>query len=324
MLTLPDLKSKQILFIQTEHGAKNRLFFRNENIVFEKNGKIVNQASCHRILAVFVIGEFSFTSGLIRESKKRGVSLFFLSHNFRCYAAFSAKADANYLLRSSQYGFAVDQELTMAKNLIRNKVLNQTSLLKSTEKIGEIDFGNRILPGIASAEDMKELLGLEGAVSKNFFKAYFAEFGWIRRSPRTRPDITNFLMDMGYTLLFNFVDALLLLFGFDTYKGFYHQLFFQRKSLTCDIVEPFRCIIDKQIFKSYRLKQIDDDDFSIDNNGKVFLSYGESQKYAKIFMDAIMDNKEQLYLYAQQHYRFVMKGGGNMPYFDVLNKEDIK
>ena len=70
MLTLPDLKSKQVLFIQMERGAKNRLFFRNENVVFEKNREIIDQASCHRLLTVFVIGDFSFTSGLIREAKK--------------------------------------------------------------------------------------------------------------------------------------------------------------------------------------------------------------------------------------------------------------
>ena len=52
-------------------------------------------------------------------------------------------------------------------------------------------------------------------------------------------------MDIGYTYLFNFIDALLRLYGFDTYLGFYHKEFYQRKSLVCDVVEPFRCIIDK-------------------------------------------------------------------------------
>ena len=82
--------------------------------------------------------------------------------------------------------------------------------------------------------------------------------------PGVKPDATNLLLDMGYTFLFNFIDALLLLFGFDSYKGCYHKLFFQRKSLSCDVVEPFRCIIEKQILKSYHLKQINKDDFFIE------------------------------------------------------------
>jgi len=319
MLTLPDLKSKQVLFIQMERGAKNRLFFRNENVVFEKNREIIDQASCHRLLTVFVIGDFSFTSGLIREAKKRGVSLFFLNHNFGCYAAFSARADGNYLLRLAQYALTPEQELHIAKNLVENKIKNQISLLKALKKSVDTTFMNDVLGGVHGAEEVKGLLGFEGTASKKFFKHYFGELNWVRRTPRVKPDIPNFLLDMGYTILFNFVDSLLQLFGFDTYKGCYHKLFFQRKSLTCDIVEPFRSIIDKQILKSYRLKQIDDKDFFVDKNGKVSLSYDKSQKYAKIFMEAIMDNKENIYLYVQKYYRFIMKGGA-MPQFSVLRK----
>ena len=57
---------------------------------------------------------------------------------------------------------------------------------------------------------------------------------------------------------FNCMDSLLRLYGFDTYKGFYHKLFFQRKSLACDVMEPFRCVIDKQILKAFNLGQIDE------------------------------------------------------------------
>lgn len=320
MLTLPDLKSKQILFIQTEYGVKNRLFFRNENIVFEKNGEIINQASCHRVLVVFVIGDFSFSSGLVREAKKRGLSLFFLNHNFGCYASLSAKADGNYLLRLAQYGLTPDQELAISKSLVRNKIENQANLLKSAKKFHDEKFIKDTLAGVHSAADVKELLGLEGTVSKRFFQDYFGELGWLRRAPRVKPDILNFLLDMGYTLLFNFVDSMLLLFGFDTYKGCYHKLFFQRKSLTCDIIEPFRCIIDKQILKAYRLKQFSRDDFFVDRNGRMSLSYVKSQKYAKIFMEAFMENKEALYLYVRKYYRFVMKDENTLPEFNISEK----
>jgi CRISPR-associated protein Cas1 len=115
MFTLPDLKVKQILFVQTEHNAKNRLYFKNENIVFEKEGKIINQASCYRVLAVFVIGDFSFTSGLVKECRKRAVSLFFLGNNFGLYGALNARAEGNYMLRSSQYLSSPEKELLASR-----------------------------------------------------------------------------------------------------------------------------------------------------------------------------------------------------------------
>lgn len=320
MLTLPDVKAKQIVFVQTEHGAKNRLFFKNENLVFEKNGEIINQASCHKILAAFVIGDFSFTSTLVKECRKRGVSLFFLNQNFSVYASFSPMANGNYLLRSMQYRMESTRELEIARNLVKNKIQNQSQLLNSIDDNYNSEQVETILVSASSAKNINELLGLEGNFSKVFFKNYFKEIGWYRRMPRVKPDIPNFLLDMGYTILFNFTDSLLLLFGFDTYKGCYHQLFFQRKSLTCDMVEPFRCIIDRQLLKSYYLKQIDENDFFVEQ-AKYALTYDKSQKYAKIFMEAIMDHKEGVYLCVQKFYRAVMNGDNDFPQFDIITKQ---
>ncbi len=320
MLTLPDLKAKQILFIQTEHGAKNRLFFKNENLVFEKNDKIVNQASCHKVLSVFIIGDFSLTSGLIMGCGKRAVSLFLLNHNFKTYASINSKADGNYLLKSIQYSIKPDCELKISKEIVENKIKNQMKLLQDADKLSNKNQFNKIIKNIRLVKKTEELLGLEGSFSKIFFKEYFSETGWFRREPRTKVDVPNLLLDMGYTLLFNFVDSLLLLFGFDTYKGCYHKLFFQRKSLVCDIVEPFRSVIEKSLLKAYHLSQINEKDFFV-KKGRYFLSYEKNQKYAKIFMDVIMNHKESLYLYVQKFYRFMMKNGGLFPSFNIMTKQ---
>ena len=318
MLTLSDLKEKQILFIQTEHGIKNHLFFRNENLVFEKGGEIINQASCHKIMAVFVVGDFTFTSKLISECKRRAVSLFFLNQNFKMYGSINSRADGNYLLRIAQYSLNKENEIMIARRIVENKINNQLLLLSDAKKEYDEKYVNELIKSINNA-DRNNLLGIEGNFGKIFFKKYFEEINWWRREPRTKIDVPNVLLDIGYTFLFNFIDALLLLFGFDTYKGNYHQLFFQRKSLSCDAIEPFRCIVDKQIIKSYHLKQINNKDFFTEK-GKYILSYEHNQKYARIFMETIMDYKEPIYIYIQKYYRFIM-GKGNMPKFNILTKK---
>lgn len=319
MLTLPDLREKQILFVQADGASDNHLFFRNENIVFKKDGKIVNQASCHKIIAVFVVGDFSITSKLMKECKERAVSLFFLNRNFKSYASINAKADGNYILRSMQYAMTPEREVIVSRNIVLNKILNQAELLKIAGKGFKENFSSDLLMKVNSVSSSDELLGIEGSASKIFFKEYFSDMGWWRRMPRVKNDVPNFLLDMGYTFLFNFVDSLLLLFGFDTFKGCYHKLFFQRKSLACDVVEPFRCIIDKQLLKSHHLKQINEKDFFIDQ-GRYALEYTQNRKYAKIFMEAIMEVKEPIYLYVHGFYRFMMDKG-DFPHFDVTNKE---
>ena len=158
---------------------------------------------------------------------------------------------------------------------------------------------------VVSVNTFKEILGNEGQASKIYFSALFSDFGWYRRMPRTKVDEINYLMDIGYTMLFNMVDAISALFGFDIYKGFYHKLFFQRKSLACDLVEPFRCLIDKQIIKSYHLNQIDKKDFKC-SKGSYSLKYDKRQKYLKFFAECLMKNKEDIFCYIRDYYYSVM------------------
>jgi CRISPR-associated protein Cas1 len=197
----------------------------------------------------------------------------------------------------------------MARMLIASKVNNQATLLKERKKVDGLYADlNTTLLAIQGAATNEILLGLEGNASRRFFEEYYGDIGWVRRAPRTKGDIHNILLDIGYSMLFNCTDSLLRLHGFDTYKGFYHKLFFQRKSLACDMMEPFRCIIDKQLLKAWNLKQVDPKDFTV-VKGRYVLSYEYSRKYAELFMHAIMDHKEDLYKYMHGFYRYVMNEG---------------
>jgi len=309
MISLPDFKEKQLLFIRAERGVFNKIKFFNDNLVFMKDDKVINRASCHKVFGAFVIGDITITSGLMRDGVKHGVSFFFLKDNLETYASFGAVADGHYLLRSRQYGWNEDVEMNMARLLMANKVSNQAKLLKERKKkdgmVADLDTTLLAIQGAGSDETLR---GLEGNASRRFFEEYYGETGWVRRAPRTKGDIHNILLDIGYSMLFNCTDSLLRLHGFDTYKGFYHKLFFQRKSLACDIMEPFRCIIDKQFLKAWNLKQIDSKDFTV-VKGRYTLSYEASRKYAEIFMEAIMDHKEDLYKYVHGYYRYVMNEG---------------
>jgi len=318
MLTLPDFKQKQILFIQSDPQTENKIKFHNENIVFLKNNKIENRISCHKVFSIFIIGNISITTELIRQCRNFGISLFFLKPNFNLYANINSIAEGNYLLRKRQYSLNETKELEIAKNIVLNKIKNQLYLLKS-RKLKIENFNNKhIFERIKNAYDFQTLLGIEGNFSKDFFKTYFQEINWFARMPRVKPDIPNFLLDIGYTSLFNFIDSLLCLFGFDTYKGFYHKLFFQRKSLTCDVVEPFRGIVDREVLKMYTLKIINKEDFKLINGKVVLKSYGYTQKYAVRFFTIIMKNKENIYKYIQGFYRFLMDSTRNkFPYFKI-------
>jgi CRISP-associated protein Cas1 len=321
MLSLPDFKQKQILFIWNDIDTKTNLKFSNDNIILKKDNKITNRASTHKVLALYIIGDTTITTNLIGKCLAHGISLFFLKRNLEYVTSIEAQAEGNFLLRHQQYHLSEEKELEIAKLVVTNKIENQLSLLKHIiSKPDLTKIRTETKTSIQNAPTSKELLGIEGTISKYFFALYFKPMSWRRREPRVKSDIPNFLMDMGYTYLFNIVDSLLRLYGFDTYKGIYHKLFFQRKSLACDIMEPFRCIIDKAILKAHNLGQIDPKDFDMKKDN-ITLDWKQNKKYATIFNEAIMENKEQIYQYIQQYYRHLLSPTKyDMPFYKAKTR----
>ena len=156
------------------------------------------------------------------------------------------------------------------------------------------------------AENIHEIMGIEGNASRIFFSAYFRPMNWNRREPRCKRDVYNLLLDIGYTYLFHFIEAMLALYGFDLYCGVLHTFFYQRKSLVCDIVEPFRCIIDRRLRKAYNLGQIHPDDFFVKDN-QYCLQWKEQTKYIRLFMKDILEQKEEIFKFCQKYYRWFIK-----------------
>ena len=312
--------AKQMLFIESDNSKKLRL--KNSNLILtDENNKIVLQHPCSKIFMVFILGEFSITSVLIKNAKKYAVPIVFLKHNLKPYFSIIPDNKGNFLLRKKQYSNSNDLEI--AKHIISNKVKNQISLMnslryKTVKEKNNISKIKGLFKQIGHAQNSQELLGIEGTASKLFFETYFKNLNFNGRKPRCKDDIFNLLLDIGYYYLFNFIEANLELYGFDTYCGFYHKLFFQRKSLVCDLVEPFRCIIDRRIRKSFNLKQINKDDFYF-KNGQFYVKRNFNKKYSQLFLKEILQQKEKIFLYIQAYYRSFIKGKGmdNFPVFNI-------
>ena len=135
---------------------------------------------------------------------------------------------------------------------------------------------------------------------------YFDNVQWNGRKPRIKSDYVNVVLDIGYTMLFNIVDAMLQVYGFDTYYGVFHKCFYMRKSLVCDIMEPIRPIIDYEVRKAINLGQCKIDDFE-KYDEHWCLKYKNNPQYIQFLMQAIMEYKDEIFMYIQSYYRYFMK-----------------
>lgn len=307
MITTSDFSKKQLAVVLCNEGEKMAL--NNSNFVVKNSdGKIKFQCSCYRIFIIYVIGHCSITTPLLQAAKKYGFYFALMSPGFRLYNIIGAEKSGNTMLHRKQYEY---DSLEIAIHIIKNKIINQLYELKSIrhkseyikESICKIEL---YYSSLAKAETLAEIMAYEGLSSKVYFKSYFNNVPWNGRQPRLKRDYINSALDIGYTILFSFIDSILCSFGFDTFCGVMHTEFYMRKSLVCDIVEPFRTIIDHELKKAINLKQIKECDFIVINN-QFKIKFEESPKYSKIFISALLEKKNDIFLYIQSYYRAFMK-----------------
>ena len=262
-----------------------------------------------KILALFIVGHIHVTTPLIEKCKKNNVALVVMKPSLRPVFYWADAAEANFLVRKKQYEFS-KENISIARILVGNKIANQELLLRRTRKQDELTLSaiencKQLREQALHSTEYNELMGIEGLAAKQFFTAYFQGFEWKGRRPRIKGDYINAILDIGYTYLFNFIECFVRMFGFDIYVGVYHRLWFKRKSLICDLMEPFRCIIDRTVRTSINRMQFNESDFAI-YKGEYRLKPEKNKEYSMVFFDALIPYKSDIFKYVQQYYRCFM------------------
>lgn len=313
MFSHKDIEYRTIFVINCIHERGLRVhngeLLLEENVEDSDKAKTLTKLPFQKILALFVIGNIRITTPLIEKCQKFGVALVVMKLSFRPVFFWANSAEANLLLHQRQCDFKKD-DISIAKVLVENKIRNQLKALCDTRCKDEMTMNareilNSCLNTLGDIEEYNSLLGVEGTAAKAYFKAFFQNHDWYQRRPRTKCDALNATLDIGYTMLFNYIECFLRMFGFDLYIGIYHRLWFKRKSLVCDLMEPFRPIIDKTARSAWNRKQFTASDFMV-QKGEYRLKHEKNGDYCKVFFDALIIHKINVFRYVQSYYRCFM------------------
>lgn len=312
MFTHKDIEAKTIFVVNCIDHHRSLRVSAGELVleeVEEEQKKTLTKFPFQKILALFVVGHITVTTPLIEKCKRYGVALIVMKPTLRPVFYWANEAEANFLLRKRQFDYAA-VDLSIAKVIVANKVENQKAALQKTRKKNDLTLAgirqcDAVLGKVSETVDYDKLMGLEGMASKAFFAAYFEDLEWTGRHPRMKTDVVNVTLDIGYTILFNFMECFIRMFGFDLYVGVYHRLWFKRKSLVCDLMEPFRCIIDHTVLLAFHRKQFREKDFTLVKH-EYKLKYECCADYYRTFYDALIAQKMEFFKYVQQYYRCFM------------------
>lgn len=323
MFTHKDIEFRSVFVVNCIENRALRV--ENGELLLEdtKEKKTLTKLPFQKILALFVIGHVTVTSPLIDKCTRYGIPLVVMKSNFRPVFFFSITAEANFLLRQKQY-YWDKNDLQIPKILVKNKIRNHLRLLEKIRKKSPVieiakEQCDKALKLIADAPDYDTVMGIEGSVAKSYFAAYFEEINWKSRCPRAKTDPVNVTLDIGYTILFNYIEAFVRLFGFDPYIGVYHRLWFKRKSLICDLMEPFRCLIDQQVRKAFNTNQCKADDFLLFKN-EYALKHEKGSDYTRMFFDVLIEEKTEIFKYVRDYYRCFMQRKSTPHYPQFLIK----
>lgn len=309
MMSAKDFKEKQVVFVNGRE--KEKFSFQNDNLLIkDENDQTLLQTSCHNLFALYIIGNFVITTPLIEKSKKFGFSIVLMTYSFRPIETINNGLVGNSLLHKKQYQY---YEIQIGKNIILNKVDNQILELKhqrkKTKEMKETIENMVYYRNLFAEKDVVDfylIMSYEGQIAKQYFKQMFLDLDWKGRKPRTKIDPLNTVLDIGYTILFHYMESLLALFDFDAYIGVFHKQFYKRKSLVCDLVEPFRVIIDHEVLKAFNLKKFKYDDFIV-RQDQYILQIKLTSIYVNVFLRAINHYKMDMFYYVQNYYRAFMK-----------------
>ena len=144
---------------------------------------------------------------------------------------------------------------------------------------------------------IESLLGIEGAAGAAYFKAFGEAFapglqfqGRNRRPPR---DPVNAVLSLGYTLLYHAALEALLAAGLEPAYGFLHEPCPGRASLACDLMEPFRPLVDWEIWVMLQNRTIRAESFST-NQGACLLGKAGRQGFYGAFEEPMERIRGQL------------------------------
>lgn len=100
-----------------------------------------------------------------------------------------------------------------------------------------MDYIHELEPG--------DITNREGHAAKVYFNAVFGmEF------TRSRDCVTNAALNYGYSILLSFFNREIVSHGYLTQLGLFHSNMYNHFNFSCDLMEPFRIIVDRCVYNN--------------------------------------------------------------------------
>ncbi|MDD2725264.1 MAG: CRISPR-associated endonuclease Cas1 [Methylovulum sp.] len=289
------------LIIDKDHSE---LHYQGGNLTVYTAGKRVSTVPVRQLERVIVSPQVTITAGVLGVIAEQHVSLMVLNARLPARTAtLAGHHSGDHQRRLAQYQCSLDQAfcVQIATRLIAMKIGRQRTVLQNalqkrpelrrvlTKAIKQLETASTTLTASAH-HDLTVLNGIEGAAARAYFQAYTQLFcprlNFTGRNRRPPLDPVNAILSLSYTLLHHEAVNALKIYGLDPSLGFYHQTYYGRDSLACDVIEPLRPYLDKWIWRLFAGQTLTDGHFVYDGPACLLADAGKPIFYKGFFTEA--------------------------------------
>lgn len=183
----------------------------------------------------------SFTAALVCELIKNKISVVFCDERHNPHSQLlpiNGSFDASKKLKA-QILWAEDVRIDVWTKIVENKIYQQAKHLSDCD-IEEAEmlysYVNELQRGDASNR--------EGHSAKVYFNALFG-----LSFSRDKQCFINSALDYGYAIILSAFNRVIVANGYNTQIGLYHRNEFNPFNFSCDLMEPFRVLVDRTVCK---------------------------------------------------------------------------
>lgn len=138
----------------------------------------------------------------------------------------------------AQINWSDDVKGAVWSDIVAEKIRKQADFLADLKKDDEAV----LLRSYLSQIELSDATNREGHAAKVYFNALFGmDF------TRSEENITNAALNYGYSIILSAFNREIVAQGYLTQLGIFHDNMFNHFNLSCDLMEPFRILVDRKV-----------------------------------------------------------------------------
>ena len=225
---------------------QSKISYKNRFLVVkqENDEKYIHLSEIDTIIVDSI--SVSISAYLLKELADNKINIIFCAekHNpFGEVVPYYSKHNTSKMIQE-QIKWKVSDKDKIWSEIVKNKIMNQALLLKKTKS----PKYKLILSYIDEVVD-GDKTNREGHAAKVYFNALFGN-DFVRNSD----DSINAALNYGYAILLSTINKEIINNGYLTQLGIHHKNEFNEFNLTCDLMEPFRIVIDNFVYYNQERK----------------------------------------------------------------------